>query len=361
MKKYRVNTADICHNVKIIQQKCGQIIGVIKANGYGIGLENMATILSRAGIEQFAVTEVSDLHRLRAAGFRQPVLVLRSTCLAEEAAQILAADGIATIGSEKSAQAYDVAAAQAGVRAKAHVKLDTGMSRYGFLPEDTATVVQVVQKLKNVDICGVYTHFSNAFGDAAGSAAQLERFTAAVARLQAAGISTGVVHAANSAGIFNVAGACLDAVRPGSALLGRAAVSADCGFKRVGMLHSRVIELKTIRKGAGVGYLSAYRAKSERTLAIVPVGNADGFGVGSLSDVNDFPALLRGLRMALRRFIKKEGLYVTIGGKRYPTVGHIGLNHTAVDVTGAQVAVGDEVQVDVNPLFVNPLIARVLE
>lgn len=361
MKEYRIKKADICHNVKIIGQKCGRIIGVIKANGYGLGLENMAAILSDAGVEHFAVTEVTDLEKLRAAGFTQPVLVLRSTCLAEEAAAILAADGIATIGSAQAAQTLDAAAGELNLRAKAHLKLDTGMSRYGFAPENTDGIIKTIKSLQNVEICGVYTHFSNAFGDAAGSKAQLDRFTAAVARLQAAGVSTGVVHAANSAGIFNVEGACLDAVRPGSAFLGRAAVPASVGLKRVGMLRTQVIEIKPIKKGDGVGYLSAYRAKSDRTLAIIPVGNSDGFGVGSVSDVNDFSTALRGVVSSIKRFLKKDRIYVTIGGRKYPTVGHIGLNHAAIDITDSDVKPGDEVWIDVNPLYVSPRIERVIE
>lgn len=360
MKEYVIEKADLLHNAAVVLERCpGTLFGVVKANGYGLGLEAMAGALAEAGVQQFAVCDPAELVRLRAAGFAQPVLVMRSTCLKEEAETILENGGIATIGSPAAAKALEDAAQRLETQGEAHLKIDVGMSRYGFLPEEIESIRETAAGLTRIQITGCYTHFPNAFGDTEGTKRQLDIFTATVDRLKAAGVNPGLCHAANSAALFSVEGAGLDAARCGSALLGRMAVPGEFGLRKIGRLRTRIMEIKTVQKGAGVGYLSAYRAKSDRRLAILPIGNADGFGTGSQSDVNNLSAAIHGAASSVKRFLRRRPAYtVEIGGRQCPVVGHIGLNHTAVDITGTSAALGDEVWVEMNPLHLNTLVPR---
>lgn len=361
MKRYIINTDDIYHNIRIIKSACGcDIIGVIKSGGYGLGLVKMAELLKSGGISRFAVTEISDLKELRETVLPDSeILVMRSTSLEEEAEELLHYGGTATVGSLSAVKALEKACENAGKSCPAHIKLDTGMSRYGFLPEETDTIKEAVRILKNADVTGIYTHFNNAFSDDALTDSQLSRFKTAVKKLKASGIKFDTVHAANSAATFKNKGTDFDAVRVGSAFLGRAVVPEKFGLKKVGMLETQVIEIKNIHAGDTVGYLGAFKAKKDMKLAIIPVGNYDGFGMAPASDINDFSVMVHGIMSHIKKFIKGNRIYVSIEGKKCPTVGHIALNHAAVDITGTDISVGNRVKIDINPLYLNSRIDRV--
>ena len=134
MSRYVIDKTALIENVHYLQKKAGvPIIGVVKGNGYGFGLTELALILEHCGITTLAVTEVTDIDPLRAV--LQPntdILVMRSTCVDSEARHIADTDCIATIGSTRAAQAMQAAAADLGVKVPCHLKIDTGMGRYGF-------------------------------------------------------------------------------------------------------------------------------------------------------------------------------------------------------------------------------------
>ena len=140
MSRYVIDKTALIENVHYLQKKAGvPIIGVVKGNGYGFGLTELALILEHCGITTLAVTEVTDIDPLRAV--LQPntdILVMRSTCVDSEARHIADTGCIATIGSTRAAQALQAAAADLGVKVPCHLKIDTGMGRYGFLPAQVA-------------------------------------------------------------------------------------------------------------------------------------------------------------------------------------------------------------------------------
>lgn len=354
MSRYVIDRKKLDENIETVLQKAGvPVIGVVKGNGYGFGLQELTQALQAHGIHFFAVTEVSDIARLRAVAPDDDILVMRSTCIPEEAQQIVEAGCIATVGSLQSAQVLSAAAKEAGVRAKAHVKIDTGLGRYGFLPAEIETLLQVY-KTDAIDFTGIYTHFSSAFTNTALTQAQLVLFKDTVDQLRKNGIEPGLMHAANSPALFNANGVTLDTVRIGSAFTGRLITKASTGLHRLGLLEAEIVDVKTVPAGYSVGYNGLFKTTRPTTLAIVPFGHYDGFGLEKANESYTLHTVLR----SGKRFLQKERLSVTVKGKKYPVAGEVGLSHTAIDITGSDIQPGDIASADISPLLVNPLLER---
>lgn len=138
MTIYSIDSHKVEQNIQTLQRKAGvPLIAVVKNNGYGLGLEWLAKTTRDAGITQFAITELADIAPLReTVGNDADILMLRSTALYEELKVIMENNCIATIGSSAAARALDLTAQRLGIQARAHLKVDTGLGRYGFAPQN---------------------------------------------------------------------------------------------------------------------------------------------------------------------------------------------------------------------------------
>jgi len=112
-----------------------------------------------------------------------------------------------------------------------------------------------------------------------------------------------------------------------------------------------------VPEGYSIGYNGQYKTKRETKLAIVPIGHFDGFGLEKEKEVADLHSVLS----QIKHFLQKKKLTVNVNGKNYNVVGEIGLSHTAIDITGSDVKIGDVASVEISPLMVNPNIPRVFE
>lgn len=363
MSEYIIKVDDVINNIRIVKGIAKtELIGVIKGNGYGFGMHFMAGLLKSEGISTFAVTEVTDLKLLRKDVLPdEDILIMRSTCIADEAKVIAEYDGTATVGSLESGRILNRIAKEMGKTVKAHLKIDTGMCRYGFTPAQIEQAIQTYRECDCISFTGIYTHFSSAFTNEKLTKAQIMNFNRCVEQIRQAGINPGKVHAANSPALLNVDDVSFDAVRIGSAFTGRVITKNKATLKRAGYLRSRIVEIKDVPKGTPIGYNGGYTTKRDSRIAIVPVGHFDGFGVEKAADTNGFGVLIHTILSAGKRFLKKDRIAVSIHGKRAYVTGHIGLSHTAVDVTGTDAKPGDEVRIDLSPLFVNPQIKRIYE
>lgn len=355
MSRYIIDKKLLEQNIDIIKKKAGvELIGVVKGNGYGFGLKEFSAILRDNGIKTFAVTEVDDIEELRGILAEENILVMRSTCIDSEAEIIAKNNCIATIGSLNAAQVMDRVSSGLGVKTKCCLKIDTGMGRYGFMPGEVEDAVKCYD-FKNLDFIGAYTHFSSAFTNTELTKAQLALFKDTMAQIEKAGKSIGILHAANSPALLNVEDVCLDSVRIGSAFTGRVITKSKTELNRLGSLEADVIEIKTVPKGYSIGYNGLYTTKRETKIAIVPIGHYDGFGLAKEKEIADFHSVLS----QLKKFLNKQQMYVKINGRMYSVIGEIGLSHTAVDITGSDVKIGDTASVDISPLMVNPRIPRI--
>lgn len=355
MSRYVIDKKLLEENIKLVKEKAGvPVIGVVKGNGYGFGIKEFTEILKDNGIKTFAVTEVDDIPELREILTDEDILVMRSTGIAAEAEVIAKNNCIATIGSLNSAEVMNEVSASLGVRTRCYLKIDTGLGRYGFMPSEVEDAIKCYD-FENLEFIGAYTHFSSAFTNESLTKVQLVLFKDTMAQIEKAGKDVGILHASNSPALLNVSDVCLDSVRIGSAFTGRVITRNKSGLNRLGSLEADVIEVKTVPAGYSIGYNGLYTTKRETKIAIVPIGHYDGFGLVKEKEFADLHSVLS----QFKKYLKKKRMYVKINGRMYSVIGEIGLSHTAVDVTGSDVKVGDLASVDISPLMVNPRIPRI--
>ena len=382
MKAYVVDSAAVRSNLQILKDRAGSAVlwAVLKGDGYGLGLVQMAAICREAGVTHFAVTEVSEVSRLRAGGFQDcDILMLRPTADAQELTQLLNLGAILTVSSQNDAAVLNGVAETLGVQAQVHIKIDTGMGRYGFLPEDMDHLLPIFKYMPGLHVTGIYTHLHSAFCNQKATIAQAEAFQGVLDKLHAEGCGTGMAHMLNSAGLLKYPEYAMDGVRVGSAILGRVSVRGNWGLARIGECQATVEELRWLPKGHSCGYGAGWTAKKPTRVAVFSVGWYHGFGVEMGNDLFRFHDCLRGvlrggrwcgfrapsgshrggrgqivrpgLLRNLKQMVFKKHIYVTVNGKKCRVLGHIGMLHTCVDVTNLQCAVGDTAVFDIKPLL----------
>jgi alanine racemase len=298
------------------------VIAVVKANAYGHGAPQVALALEDAGAAMLACADIEEAIVLREAGVRAPVLVFGALSVSDLDG-IFTHDLTPTLSTPGAARALQAAAARRGARLRCHLKIDTGMNRLGFRHDNIGRTLPEVAASPSLEISAVYTHFATADNpEHPAFAMQRERFEAALSQLSSLGIRTPVRHAANSAALLRDERVWYDFVRPGLLLYGIVPppLAATLALRPALSLRSRIVAVKGLRPGEGTGYGLKSVADEPRTVAVVPAGYADGLD----------------LRLA------GHG-YMLVRGRRAPVVGSVCMDMTMIDVTGTDVAPGDEV------------------
>jgi len=312
-----------------------KILSIVKGNAYGHGGPEVARALEKAGSEWFGVTCTDEGITLREAGVRRPILILTSFVPGEEAR--LVEHGLtAVIHRCEQLAVLERAAARRGGKKPVpfHLKIDSGMNRLGIAPTDIDCFARQLAKCKHLELTGIFSHLasSEVFTDTAvgkQTRQQEERFYAALERLRALGIDPGLVHLANSAAIVTRPETWADMVRPGAILYGyhpgydpiekRAEAEARLPLKPVMSLRSRIISVRNVPAGAGVGYNATFVAKRPSRIAVLAAGYGDG----------------------IHRSLGNRG-HVLIRRELAPIVGIISMDVTMIDVTDLDgVAIGD--------------------
>ena len=357
MKAYIVEREALTHNIQAIKAHAGEaaVWAVLKGNGYGLGAAPMAKLMAENGIDRFAVTELREAQAIREVRPDAPILMLRSTQDPEEINALLDLHVILSIGSFETAQAVNKAAEARADVAEIHLIIDTGMGRYGFFPNQTEQLLQLFSEMKHLAVCGIFTHFHSAFCSKKATKKQYADFMQTVRSIQSAGFETGMIHCCNSAAFLNYPEMHLDAVRIGSAFLGRAFGAEKLGLKRIGYAECTVEELRTIGRGQSVGYGAGFVAGSNLRTAVISLGTFNGFYVGRENDLYRLRDSLRGMFSHFKNLFAKKWVIVSVNGHKCRVLGHIGMVHAVVDVTDIECAVGDPVTVEVNPLNVKGL------
>lgn len=351
MKAYIVETEKLKHNIEILKQQAGSAViwGVVKGNGYGLGAGKLALLLKEQGIDHFAVTDLAEARALREAGLTEdPILMLRSTSDRQELEALVSLDVICTLGSLEDGGALNDTASSLGRTAHAHVKLDTGMGRYGFLPERMDQAAEL-WKYDNIKIEGVFTHFYRA-GSEKVTKKQFSDFRSAVDVLRSMGLEVGMVHCCNSLGFWYYPEMHLDAVRLGSALLGRVGYGPRANLRRIGYVQADVEALRVIPKGHNVGYGGDCRVRRDTRIAVIGVGYFHGFSVERGYDVFRIRDCLRSMGRYLKYLLKRRCLTVEVNGKTCKVLGHVGMVNLIADVTDIPCALHDPVKLQINPL-----------
>ncbi len=262
-----------------------RFLGVVKANAYGHGAVPVARRLEALGCDYLAVATVDEGAELRESGITLPILVLGHTP-ADRLERAAALDLTQTIFDLESAGLLSEAAGKLGKKAKIHLKADTGMSRLGLLcdeahlPETVDTMAAICAK-PNLEVEGIFTHFADADGSEAYTMMQFTRFLDLLSALEARGITFAIRHCAASAATLKYPCTHLDMVRPGIALYGHYPDPSCEGLDGPGLapvmaLKTRVAAVRTLPAGTCVSYGRTARLEEETTLAVLPIGYADG-------------------------------------------------------------------------------------
>ena len=349
MNVYIAEKDAIRYNIEYLLEKADHVPvwAVLKGNGYGLGTEPMARLCWDGGIRRFAVTELSEARVIRELYRDAHILMLRPLMELQALNTLLELDVIATVGSAEQAAALNSAAVQADAVAQVHIKVDTGMGRYGFLASETEKILDIYRFHDHLAVSGIYTHFHTAFGKAKVTAKQAEQFQLVLGAIEAAGIEAGTSHCCNSHAFLRFPEWHMQGVRLGSALLGR--VRMRSGLRKVGICETTVDEVRWLPTGHTSGYGAAWRAKRPTKIAVIPVGWYHGFTNEYGNDIFRFRDCLRQMLTAAKRMVFGKKIYVNIGGKKCRVLGHVGMLHTVCDVTKLSCAVGDKVTVEISP------------
>ena len=323
-----VNLDAIAQNVRNIKKLIGEkteLMAVVKGNAYGHDVLEVVPVVLNNGATRLAVARLEEGIFLRKAGITVPILVLGLT-LKQQAELLVSYSITPTVSEYEMIEELSKFAVKEERTAKVHLKVDTGMGRIGILPDHILDLVKKIKALKNIEIEGIFTHFSVADEkDKTYTEMQFKKFMDVLTVLENEGIRIPVKHVGNSAALLDLPHMCLDLVRPGISVYGlypSREVQKTVKLIPAQAFKTRIVFLKELPTGEDISYGRTYTTKKKRTVvASLPVGYADGYN----------------------RLLSNQG-EILIRGKRFPIIGRVCMDQTMVDVTNLPlVKVGDEV------------------
>jgi alanine racemase len=321
-----IDLGAIARNYRTIADRLGRdrvLYCVVKADAYGHGAVAVARRLVSEGADRFGVAVAEEGLALRRAGVRGEILLLNFSDPAD--AGIDRAYGLTpTLYALDQARAFSEATRTFGTPLAVHLKLDTGMGRIGFRPEDIDPLASLLRGARGLAVAGTFTNLASAEDPASPETArQVEAMRSCLAALSAAGVGPGTVHVANSAGVLFHPDARFDGARPGLALYGvppSDAIDSGVRLEPAMTLETRVMAVKEVPKGSALGYGGRFVTSRPSTIAALPIGYHDGFR-------RSFSGRVR----------------VLLRGSELPVVGAVSMDLTLVDATGVGARAGDRV------------------
>jgi len=331
--KIITDTSAIKNNVRQIKKRLKpstRIMAIVKADGYGHGEKEAAESAFGEGVTDFGVATAEEAIFLREQTNiknNAEILVLGARESGDQAKKCVRLGITQTVSDFAAAAKIAAAAKELGVKAKIHIKIDTGMNRIGFPPNDGGIEgIVAASRFEELEMTGIFSHFvESQAADTSFSDGQALRFTDCVKKLKSAGINLPLMHISNSAGVMLLPQYQFDMVRPGIILYGLPP-SKNIGMEASGFLpalsvKSEVSFVKEIPEGMGVSYDRTFVTKRPSKIATIPIGYADSYP----------------------RALSNKG-YVLIHGKAVPIIGNICMDQMMADVTGIEdAAPGDEV------------------
>lgn len=343
----------IIHNVKYIKETTSsKIIAVVKENGYGLGVANLYNIIKDQDIFMYAVISPCEAIALREEGCDTDILMLTPISDFGELLSMVSHNVVIALGNQKQISELRYIYELTGKKPRVHIQIDSGMGRYGFNIDDLPEFKYYKDYLR---IEGCFTHLAGSAKNYKKSVKkQVRIFRQALEKIRAAGVDPGVCHISNSkaALVFGALG--FDAVRVGSAILGKVAVKS--GLEEGVWLESNVFTVYNRQEGERIGYSGEASLKRDSSLAVVRIGTGCGVGLIQKGAMDlSFCSIVKNL---INRINSVPVFNVWINGKKSPVIGRIGVSHMTVDVTENSVKEGDVVKIQVNPLLVHPYVKR---
>ncbi len=321
-----VDLAHLTNNFLAIRQHVApaRVMPILKANAYGHGLLRVAQLMESLGADYIGVAVLEEGILLRENGIQSPILVLGGI-LGNQVPGFLKYNLAITASSVEKLLQVDEIASQMGVRARVHLKIDTGMERIGVHYYNATSFLETSLKCQSLDVEGIYTHFANAdLADLKEARSQLERFLEVLSFYEKRSIPPPALrHMANSPAILQLPEAKFDMVRPGLLLYGvypSHEIPHSITVKPALSWKSRVVYFKVILPGHPVGYGSTWQTDHMVRAVTAPVGYGDGY---------------------FRSMSHKA--HVIIRGKKYPVVGRISMDQIVINIEWDSAYNDDEV------------------
>ncbi|WXR62282.1 alanine racemase [Peptostreptococcaceae bacterium AGR-M142] len=323
-----INLDNLINNfneVKKILKEHTKVCAVLKADAYGHGAVQIAKVLEEQGVDYFAVATLQEGLELRSKNIKKPILCLGY--INEWSFNLAIKNDISfTIYKLKSAIRLDRLAKKMNKKARVHIKIDTGMSRLGFLiDDDLIKNIKMINDLDNIYLEGIYTHFPKADEkDKNITLKQYKRYKNIIDLLENENIKIPIKHVSNSATLMDLKELHLDMVRPGILLYGHypsdEVNKCDLDVRPVMTLKTTVSMFKRVKKDQGISYGFKYHAKKDTNIATLSIGYADGFTRMLSGKIN-----------------------VKINDKSYNQVGNICMDQCMVDLEDDEIKIGQEV------------------
>ena len=322
-----INLKAVSYNVAEIRKRIGDrrdLMAVVKADGYGHGAVQVSLSALKGGANCLAVAFPEEGEQLRQAGIHVPILVLGSIP-PEEAYRSVSFRLDQTVCSLELGEALNQEGRKVSAKVNVHVKVDTGMGRIGIGPQDALTFVRKIRQFRNLNLAGIFSHFSSADeADKTFARKQMEIFNGVIREIEASGIKIPKKHLANSAAILDLPESYYDLVRPGIMIYGlypSSEVSRRIPIKPAMTLKTKVAFIKSVPRGSPVSYGRTFYTGKNTLVATLPVGYGDGYS----------------------RLLSNQGT-VVIRGQRVPLIGRVCMDMCLVDVSEVEgVQAGDDV------------------
>ena len=321
----RIDLAAFRHNIKTINSIVGKtvsILPVIKADGYGHGVAPIAVECLKSGAEMLGLGTLEEGIEIRRNKIAIPILLLDGL-FKDQAADALKFRLTPAVHSMEIARELNLAARKADKKLAVHIKFDTGMGRLGIWHTEAKAALTKIASMQNLRIDGLMTHLASASDkESPQTELQLMRFNALLKTAEGLGIKPKWIHAANSAATLNFKKSHYNMVRPGISLYGAPPAKAKGHiFREVMTLTSKIISIKNLPAGEGVGYNATYTTPRSKKIGVVMGGYADG----------------------INRLLSNSGV-VALRGKILPMVGSVCMDNFMVDLSRSpEVRVGDKV------------------
>jgi len=301
-------------NLGIVQGHIGpgrRMIAVVKANAYGHGAVKIARRLAELGVPYLAVAILEEALELRGAGIELPILLLNGHWSGQEE-EIVCHDLTPAVEDPQKVEVLNQVAERMQKKVRYHLKINTGMTRLGVDWEQALSRIELCLQYRWACLQGIFTHLSSSDDiSSPETLRQLERFSRVLEDLAGKGFIPEWTHAANSAAVLRWPGSWYDTVRPGLILYGVNPFDKEPTLLQPLLsLKTRLMHLRSIRKGTPVGYGCAYTSSRDSVVAAIPIGYADGYN----------------------RLLSNQGS-VLVCGRRVPIIGRISMDLTVIDVT----------------------------
>lgn len=355
----------ITHNITQVKEQLKedvQVMAVVKGDAYGCGSVACAHAAVAAGCTMLGVTTLEEALELRFQEIDVPILVF-STLLTHEVHLYVQHHLTPTVtNAEALLTLEDIVPDDTSF--PIHIKIETGMGRLGLKPEELPAFLAVLENTHNIHLAGIYTHFAKAT-DRKYVKLQAERLLEAQAVLLENGLKDFLLHACASSTYINYPEYHFDMVRIGTLIYGQipAGISSKLAIVDPWKVKAKVIQLNNVSSGESIGYGRDYIARKSISIAIIPVGLADGF---SLTPPMKAKSLMDLLRIVIKEILKYTALplktsnTIFFQGHPLPLIGRVGMQLLAVDASSfPEIKLGDTVELELRRTSASPRLARV--